>query len=412
MANEIITPSIIAKEALVQLENNMVFGNIVHRDYKQEFKKVGATVDIRKPVKFHTVSGAALSKQDVTEGTTNITIDKQEHVAFEFTTADQALSIEQYSERYIKPGMIALANTMDRDIASLYSSVWNWVGTPGQTINSFADLSKGPERLDEMAVQEDGRIGALAPRDRYGLAATQTGLFSDKLSIGAYESARLGDISGAMTYATQNVRNHTVGALGGTPLVDGANQNVTYSTARNTNTQTLNTDGWSNSVTGVLKKGDVFTVAGVYAVNPVPARGTDGKDVLDFLQQFVVTADADSDGSGDAALTISPAIITTGPYQTVSAAPADNAAITVVGSAATAYRSNLVMHKNAFALAICDLEPPNGGAKHFTQRHNGLSVRVVEQYDINTDANILRMDVLYGVKAIYPDLATRISGTA
>jgi hypothetical protein len=159
-----------------------------------------------------------------------------------------------------------------------------------------------------------------------------------------------------------------------------------------------------------LKAGDVITLAGVYAVNPVPGEGTSGKTVMPYLQQFTVIADASSDGSGDATITISPAIITTGAQQTVSAAPADNAAITVMGTASTAYPQNLGFHRNAFALVTVPLEMPDGAAFKARESHNGLSIRCVKDYDIDSDKDIIRLDILYGRKAIYPDLATRLWG--
>ena len=228
----------------------------------------------------------------------------------------------------------------------------------------------------------------------------------------AYRKGSIGEIAGLETFRSQNITTHTVGVATGTPLVNGASQNVTYASSKSTNSQTLNTDGWTNSTTGILKAGDVITIAGVYAMNPVPGEGTTGKLQMPYLQEFTVLADADSGATtGPAALTISPAIITSGPYQTVSAAPADGAAITVkTGTGGTGYPQNLVFHKNAFALVTCPLELPDGVEFKARETHKGLSVRVVKQYSIDNDEDIIRLDVLYGWKAIYPDLAARLAG--
>jgi hypothetical protein len=406
MANSLLTPSMIAKESLVHLKNNLVFGRNVHRDYKKEFAKVGDTVSIRRPVKFTATTGATRSNQDITEGNTSITVGTQKHVSWSYTAADMTLSIEEVSKRYIEPAMITLANDVDQSLAALYKDVWNWVGTPGQTLNSFADFSKGPQRLDEMAVMAEMRSAMLSPADNYGMLNNLTSLQAPSKVVGAYEAARLGRVANADVYSSQNVQTHTVGAHAGTPLVNGGSQNDTYADTKATNESSLVTDGWSTSITGVLKKGDVFTIANVSAVNPVT------KAPLPYLQQFVVKADANSDGSGNATLTVSPAIISSGAYQTVSATPADNAAITVLGTASTGYASNLLFHRNALALVMCPLEPPIGGAEAATETMDGFSVRVVRDYDISEDNNIIRLDILYGVKAIYPDLATRMSGTA
>lgn len=412
MANALITPSIIAKEALVQLENSLGMANNVHREYKKEFVKVGDTVSIRKPVKFFAADGKTRVNQDVEEANTSIVVDKQKHVSWKFSSKDLTLTVEDYSERYIKPAMIALGNVIDRNGHALYTNVWNHVGTPGTTPANFAAVAAAAQRMDEMAVSTDMRKLITNPAAGYAIAGTATALFMNGVNNQAYRKGSIGEIAGLDTYRSQNVTNHTVGIRTGTPLVAGAAQNVTYATAKNTNTQSLITDGWTFSQTGILKAGDVITIAGVFAMNPVPGEGTTGKLQMPYLQQFTVMADANSGGDpGVATLTISPAIIVSGPYQTVSAAPADNAAITVVsGTASTAYPQNLAFHKNAFALVTCPLELPDGVEFKARETHKGLSVRVVKQYSIDDDDDIIRLDVLYGWKAIYPDLAVRLVG--
>jgi len=412
MANAVLTADVIAKEALVILDNELVMGDKVHRDLEQEFSqtvnghKVGDTVTVRRPTDFTVRDGAVASNQDVVEGSTSITVNKQKGVDFKFTSADLALEIGQLSERVIKPAMVQLANQVDSDIMALYKDVPSWVGTPGQTINSYIDFSKGPERLDELAVPTSDRCAALSPADHWGLLGNQTGLFIQNEARGAYREGSLGKIGGVDTYMTQNTPTHTVGALGGTPLVNGASQTSTYNSVKTTMTQTLNIDGASASVTGWAKAGDVFTIAGVFAVNPVT------KATLPFLRQFTVTADADSSGGGAVALSIYPAIITTGAFKNCSAAPADNAAITVVGTAGTDYRQNMIFHKNAFALAMVPLPMPSGAVGGARESYKGLSVRVQPYYDGTNDVSNWRLDILYGTKAIDPRLATRLSGTA
>jgi hypothetical protein len=412
MANSLITPSIIAKEALVQLENNLVMSNNVHREYKKEFVKVGDTVSIRKPVKFYAADGATRVNQDVEEANTSITVDARKHVSWGFNSADLTLTVEDYSERYIKPASIALANVIDRAGHSLYKNVWNHVGTPGTTPANFAAMALASQRMDEMAVANDMRKAVLNPAAGYAIAGTATSLYMGGVNNSAYRQGAIGEIASLETLRSQNVANHTVGIASGTPLVNGASQNTTYALSKSTNSQSLVTDGWTNSQTGIVKAGDVITIAGVYAVNPVPGEGTTGKLAMPYLQQFTVLADADSGAStGPATLTISPAIITSGPYQTVTAAPADDAAITVVtGTASTAYPQNMAFHKNAFALVTCPLELPDGVSFKARETHKGISIRVVKQYDIDADTDVIRLDVLFGWKAIYPDLACRITG--
>lgn len=409
MANGLINPTVIAKEALMQLKNELRFAKLAHREYKEEFVKVGSSVNIRKPVKFYTADGATRVNQDVEEANSAITVDKRKHVSWKFSTQDLTLTIDQYSERYIKPAMITLAQTVDAGGAALYSSVWNTVGTPGTTPANYAAWALAARRLTEMGVPNSDRKAVANPAAFHATASTLTTLSMPQAAMKAWESGEIGNLAGFQTYESVNVLNHTVGAHGGTPLVNGADQNTTYALSKTTNTQSLVTDGWPNS-TAVLKAGDVITLAGVYAVNPVPGEGTTGKQVMPYLQQFVVTANATSSGGGATTLTIAPAIITSGPYQTVSAAPADNAAITVLGTASTAYPQNLTFHKNAFALVTVPLEMPDGAAFKARETSDGLSVRVVKDYDIDNDEDVIRVDILYGWKAIYPDLACRLTG--
>ena len=405
MANTLLSPNLIAKEAMTQLENNMVLGNLVHREYRHEFVKAGDTVSIRRPVKFLASDGATLVKQDIEEGNSEIVVDQRKHVGWEFSTQDLTLSIHDYSRRYIQPAMITLANEVDLSLAGLYTAVWNEVGTPGTTPSTFLHLAAAGKRMDQMAVPRVDRNAVFDPEAAWSLADGLKTVYVQDKAKGAYEEARIGRYAAFDTFGDQNIRNHTVGVATGTPLVNGASQNVTYAASMTTNTQTLNTDGWTNSTTGILKAGDVFTIAGVYAVNPV------SQDKQAFLQQFTVMADADSGAStGPAALTVAPAIITSGPYRTVDVAPADNAAITVMGTGGAIYPQNLCFHKNAFALVSVPLEVPEGASFSDRMSRNGLSVRVVKDYDIAEDVEIIRLDVLYGVKAIYPDLACRLTG--
>lgn len=412
MGNAVLTIDVIAKEALRILDNELVMAKQVYRGLESDFGdamngfEAGDTVSIRRPTDFTVRDGATASAQDVVEGKTSLVVNKQKGIDFAFTSKELSLSIGQLSERVIKPAMIQLANQIDADGHALYSSVPNWVGTPGQTINSFSDFAKAPERLSELAVPMD-RSAVLSPADNWGLVGSQTSLYIQGAANDAYRNGSLGRIAGIETFETQNVATHTVGVATGTPLVNGASQTSAYADVKNTMTQSLITDGWTNSTTGIVKAGDVFTIAGVFAVNPVT------KATLPFLRQFVVTADAGSGATtGPATLTIYPAIITSGAFQNCSAAPADNAAITVLGTGSTGYRQNMAFHKNAFALAVVPMAKPPGAVDVSRQSYKGTSVRIIPFYNGSSDVSTWRLDVLYGWKAIDPRLATRMSGTA
>lgn len=389
MANTIVTPSIIAKEALMHLENEMVMGKLVHRDYKKEFVKVGNSVSVRKPVQFTVSDGTTRVNQDVTETTTSITIDKRKHVSWNFTTQDLTLSIEEYSERYIKPAMIALANKVDEDLCGLYVDVPAASGTAGTAPSTFAALAGVGQKMDEAAALQDRRL-VLNPAGYWNLADGLKGTYVQSLAKDIYRKGYLGEIASFSTYQDQNIKSHTKGTATGTPLSNGATQTGA----------SIVTDGWTASVTGILKKGDVITFAGVNAVNPISKASTGA------LKQFVVTADVDSDGTGNATISISPSITTSGAYQNASAAVADNSAITVVGS----HAANLAFCKSAFALVMCPLELPDGAAFKARESYKNMSIRVVKDYDIDADTDIIRLDILYGVKTLYPELACRLLG--
>lgn len=402
--NTLITPSVIAKESLMQLENNLVMGQLVHRDFAKEFTKVGDTVSIRKPVKFRSSSGATRVSSDVVEGTVPIVMNKQQHVSWDFLSKDLTLTVEDYSERYIKPAMIELAQYVECSLMGLYTSVPMWTGTAGNTPSTFLTLGGARQKLVEHAAPQDTLNAVLDPAASLNVANDLKTLSTQQKTQTALERVKIGKYAGFDTYESASIIKHTVGAFAGSPIVDGANQHS--NAAPQANSQTIVTKGWSNSITGVLKAGDVITFTGVNDINPKTYQD------LGYKKQFVVLADANSGAStGPATLTISPAIVTSGPYQNVTAAPADTAPIQVVtGTASTAYAQNLCFHKNAFALVMADLDLPDGAAFKARQSANNLSVRVVKDYDIDLDRDIIRLDILFGIKTIYPELAVRLTG--
>lgn len=414
MSNTTLTADLVAKEALAILDNELGWLNKIHRAHEEEFSqtvngyKPGDTIRIRRPADFTVRNGATMDLQDVIEGRTTLTVDQQTGVDFKFTSSDLTLKIEDLSERVIKPAMTNIINDMAADVMDImYKGTYNWAGTAGQTINSFTDFAKGPERLDEMSVPMAQRCAVLSPADHWAVVGSQTALLNNALVGEAYRKGSLGEIGGVDTYMSQVVQTHTNGTADNTtPLVDGASQEVTYDTAKNTFTQTLITDGWDSSTT--LTAGTVFTIAGVNMVNNKTKADTG------ILQQFVVTADVTTNASAaaDTNLTISPPIVITGPHQTVTAAPADDAVITVNGSASTGYKQNLFFHKNAMALAVVPMEEPQGAINVARRSRNGISVRVVPVYDGVNDVSKWRLDLLYGRALIDPRLITRASGTA
>lgn len=419
MSNTTLTADIIAKEALAILEANLGFLKTIHRAYEEEFDKkvngyeIGDSISIRRPADFTIRSGAVMALQDVIEGKTSLTVDQQKGIDFRFTSTDLTLKIEDLGERVIKPAIINLVHEVGRDVLStMYKGFYNWVGTPSEVINSYADFAKAPERMDEMCIPMEGRSAVLSPSDHWGLLGSQTALFIQDAARGAYRDASLGMIGGVDTYMAQMTPRHLTGTRDDTtPLTDGNSQEVTYDTAKNTWTQTIVTDGWDSSAT--LKAGDVFvigtdTATGVFMVNPKTKENTG------ILQQFVVVNDvtANETTANDTTITISPPIIVSGPHQTVTySGNFDGRAIKNVGTSATTYRQNLFYHKNAMALAVVPLKMPEAVTGGSRRSYKGLSVRILPVYDGINDISSWRLDVLYGRRVIDPRLGVRASGT-
>ena len=396
MANTLLTAVKIARRSLFEFDNALIMAKNVYREFKNDIMDGDSgSVTIRKPVRFVVSDGATRVNQDVTEKSTSITVDKRKHVSWKLSTQDLTLTIDKYAERYIKPAMIQLANQVDLDLHALHKDIAQSVGTPGTTPATFLALSDAAEMLDNMAVPDDGeRKMVLNPKAKWAMANVLQSLNNPAMVNTLVKKGLISQIANMEVYGTQNIATHTVGPLGGVPLVDGAAQVGS----------SLVTTGWTAAAALRLNYGDVFTIAGVYAVNPITRQST-GE-----LKQFSVTAPFSSDVAGEGAISISPEIITTGPYQNVDVGPADTAALTVLGTAATAYPQNLAFHKNALALVTVPLELPRSAGFKSRATHNGLSIRIIEDYDIIEDEEIIRCDIFYGVKKIYDDLATRVWG--
>lgn len=402
MANSLLTNDVIAKEFLRVIENNLAFTKHVNRSYSSEFArdgaKIGDSVRIRKPVRWTVTDGATMSLQDVTEDNETLTLDKRKHIAFTFSTQELKLDIDRFAEKYINTAAAALANQIDYDGLALYKSVYNSVGTPGSTPSAFSTYLNGKALMHNAGCPQDGMISAVVnPQSEVALVDALKGVFHSSTEVAQqYKSGNMGLAGGIKFNMSQNLNTHTVGPLGGTPLVNGASQTGA----------SLVTDGWTAAAASRLKQGDVFTIAGVYSVNPQNRNSTG------VLQQFVVTADVSSDATGNATLAISPSIITSGATQTVSGSPADNAAITVVGAASTVTPQGLLFHKDAFAFASADLDLPGGTdmAARVSSESLGISIRLVRDYTISSDTLPCRLDVLYGWKALYPQFACRVQG--
>lgn len=408
MANSFLTPSVFAQEGLMLLENELVLGNKVHSDLSSEFAMVGDTISVRRPTAYLGQDDnldVTSYNEDITQGKTTIVMNKTLSVKVNISALDRTLSFDRTVEDIIKPVAIKFKDKIEASLASLYTSLYWFSGTPGTVPSTFLSLANAGAIMTDAAIPSD-RFAVHGTDATANLADGLKGVYVQNTAKTAFEKATIGFYGGFDNYQSVHAPTHTVGTATGTPLVNGVSQNVTYAASKDTWTQSLITDGWTNSVTGILKAGDVFTIAGVYAVNPV------SKATTSRLQTFVVTADANSGAStGPATLTISPPIITSGAYQTVTAAPADNAAITVkTGTGGTAYKQSLLLHPKAFALVTRPLNIPQGtGLKTSTKTGNKVTISCSEWVDGNTLNHYMRFDMLWGVKCLDPRLGMRLT---
>jgi len=397
MPNTIITPTIIAKEALFQLKNMLVMGKLVHRDYTKEFVHVGASINVRKPVKFVDNAGFDITDniQNVSEANISITIDQARNVAWEFGSSDLSLSVEKFSERYIQPAVLKLANRIDYTLTGLYTDVYNTAGTAGTTPSTFAAIGDLNKKMDFGAVPKPRNL-VLDPNAAWDLADGLKGIYNAAMAKEMVAEGVIHRVGGMTLFEDQNVRLHSPNTLTGTPVIDTVSSVTFITSGQNATTSTVHVDGIS---AGAVKAGDIFTIAGVNSVNPVSYQDTGN------LQEFTVTATVAQ--ATDMPLVVRPAIYASGAYQSVTADPADGAAVTFY----TAHTANLGFHKNAFALVFSAIEPLTGqDSSNITDPASGVSIRVTHGSNILQSKNITRLDILFGVKAIYPDLAARLMG--
>ena len=400
MSNSILTIDMITRKALEILENNLVLTRNVNRQYDDSFAvegaKIGSTLRIRLPDRALVTDGAALQVQDDNEQFTTLTVSTQKHIGVNFTSAELTMQLDDFAERVLKPRISQLASSIDADVANAYKAIGNTVGTPGTTPATSLVLLQAQQKLNENAAVMSPRYATVNPAANAGLVEGMKGLFNPTDTISKqFKNGMMG--TGVLGFdeinMSQSIKQHTTGNWGTSITV----------------TSTVSTQGQSTlgiSFTGSSRTwtvGDVFTVAGVYAVNPQTRESTGS------LQQFVVTAAAT--GSSTATLSISPAIYTAdNALATVDSFPQASAVVTMVGSANTQFPQNLVYHKDAITFATADLLLPQGVDMAARAVHNGISLRVVRQYDINNDRLPCRIDVLYGFSTIRPQMACRIWG--
>ena len=398
MSNSILTIDMITRKALEILENSLVLTRTVNRQYDDSFAvegaKIGSTLRIRLPDRALVTDGAALQVQDDNEQYTTLTVSSQKHIGVNFTTAELTMQLDDFAERVLKPRISQLASSIDADVANSFKYIGNSVGTPGTTPATSLVLLQAQQKLNENAAVMSPRYATVNPAANAALIEGMKGLFNPVSAISKqFKNGMFGE--GILGYdelnMSQSIKQFTTGSRAGT---------VTVST-------TVTAEGSTSIVlTGLgsttIKAGDVFTIGSVFAVNPQTRESTGS------LYQFVALADVTA--STTATVTVPAMYSASQALATVDALPVSGAAVTFLGAASTQYPQNLIYHRDAISFATADLLLPQGVDMASRQVHNGISLRVVRQYDINNDRLPCRIDVLYGYSVIRPQMAVRLWG--
>lgn len=403
MANTLLTPDMITDKALEILHQKSNFiGNII-TEYDDEFAKDGAkignTLRIRQPIQYGTGTGATMATTgaaDTTQSQTTLTVNSQRHVPMRFTSNEMSMSIDDFAERHLEPAISVLAAKIEADAFSMIDEVANTVHAG--TAVSFAEVLSARKKIVDAEAPPNDRCAILDTQANVDLVDALKTLFQDGSAISKqYKEGAMGRAAGFDFYENTLLPSHTSGVEGGLGNYLVNNADASNTDASNLTVGSLIVDTGTKTIT----EGDVFTIANVYEVNP------ESKNSNGVLKQFVVLANA----AGAGTLSISPTIITSGPYQNVNSVPANNAALTFAGAASTAYKQSLLFQKGFACIAFADLVLPKGTQMASRRVFDGVSMRLVQDYDVVKDRILTRIDVLYGFKVLRPQLACKLLHT-
>jgi hypothetical protein len=399
VANSLLTIDMITNEAVRLWSQSNAFLRTVNRQYDDQFArtgaKIGSTLRVRLPNDYVVNSGPAITPQGTNEQNTTLTVANQKNVPVSFGTAEQTMSLDDFSERILAPAVNRLAAAVASDLMTLANSSANLIVKTDGSGNILSPdakswLQAGAAIDLNLAPRMDRKI-ILDPITQANTVASLAGLFNPQVKISdQYETGLITrDTLGFDWMYDQTTQVHTTGSFtAGT--VNGAGQTG--------NTLVV------NAITGTLNKGDVITIAGVNAINRLTGQdqGT--------LRQFVVTANV---ANGATSIPIYPSIVPApAAFNTVTASPANSAAISLVAPAGSKYRQNLAFYPEAFTLATADLEMPTKGVVDAARAEfDGVSMRMIQAYDVMSDNLITRLDILYGFAAIRPEWSTIVADT-
>lgn len=401
MANVLLSPSEILKEAGRLFHQKAKFLNSINRQYDNRFAQEGAkkgySIALRNRNQFTVTDGATMNVQDVAEESQTLTVGTQRHVAMNFTSAALTMVIDEFSARYIEPAVAALVAKVESDcLISVRKKVWNMVDNDANAF-SYLNVAQAKQRLDETLTPDDSRNLLLCPTHATKYLDASKGFYNPSAKLGGqYDSGMVKDFTGFDVMATTHLTAHQTGTAVATSLY------VTNGAQASTATTPLTSVTVGTGSTTFLV-GDIITIAGVNAVHP------ETKADLGYLQQFVITEDS---GASATTLKISPSIYTTGAKQNVSAAIQTAKAIVKVGVSSVASATtveSLAYHKDFAIFATADLEDMSKyGGWGGREVMDGLSMRIWRQGDIVNDSAPVRLDIYSGFLARYPQMACRI----
>jgi hypothetical protein len=399
MSNSLLTTTAVTRESLRVLHQKLNFVGTVTRDYDDSFArdgaKIGDTLKIRLPNQYTVRTGSTMDVQDTAESSTDLTVATIKGVDMQFSDKDLALSLDDFSKRIVDPAMSVLAAHIEADALSMYKDVYQQISNTGAAITT-EKLGLSRKALVDALAPNNDRTLLLNTQDNVDAVEAMKGLFHKGSTI--EEQFREGMVGKTQAYGDVYENTHL------TPHTRGA-ADTAYTT--DTRTSALATDGTAYSQitvasgSGAGKKGDIFTIGNVFRVHPETKVSTA------VAQQFVVTEDF---ASGATTIKLSPSIVVGGAKQNVTIPTTSaTAAISWAGTASTAHGISLAYQKGAFAFATADLPVPKGTDMAAREVFDGISMRLVRDFDIINGRFLARIDVLYGYKAIRPQLAVRLA---
>lgn len=391
--NSLLTPDMITRESLRVLHQKLNFVGNIDRQYDDSFAKEGAkigdTLRIRKPNRYVAATGATFAARNTNEEKIDLAVSTQKHVGMEFTTKDLSMDIDNFSARIIDPAMAVLASAVEADALTMTRNVYNQVGTPG-TAPTFKTFLEGRKKLNDNLAPGSGRCAVINTQTSVDIVDALKGLFQDSKEVSKqYREGMMGRTAGFDWYENTLLEQQSMGA--------GASYQVNDTAAEGDSEITVDTG------TGAISVGQKFTIANVFHVHP------ETKAATNVLKQFTVTGT--TGGATVTNIQFSPALYATATdgRANVDALPADNAAITLLGTASTNYDQNLVFQKDAFTFATADLVLPKGLDFASRQTYDGISLRIIRDYDLTNDQIQCRCDILYGFVAQRPELASIVA---